>query len=306
MNNDPSKGMSLAEVEQTTGLSREVLRKWELRYRFPQPLRGARDQRVYPIEDVRRLQAITQLMRLGQRPRHLVPLPVDQLASLLTAAQPPVPKAALLAHAELLLQALAPKAPLAQLRQFLEMRIQNRGLAHFVDEDLPLFNAAVGDAWAAGLLSVHAEHRYCETVQSLLHVAIASLRPKMPSRSALLTTPPGELHGLGLLALQATLALQGAHCINLGTQTPIANVVQAAQDWSVAVVALSISSFMPSDAARAYILALRRLLPASCALWVGGGGIPALVDTLDSGVLYVASTPHAVTAWAHLNSQIAA
>lgn len=32
--------MNQAEIEQATGLSREVLRKWELRYQFPLPERA--------------------------------------------------------------------------------------------------------------------------------------------------------------------------------------------------------------------------------------------------------------------------
>jgi DNA-binding transcriptional MerR regulator len=62
-----------AAVEQATGLTREVLRKWELRYQFPMPTRGERGERLYTQDDVKRLQLITRLMKTGLRPGALVP-----------------------------------------------------------------------------------------------------------------------------------------------------------------------------------------------------------------------------------------
>ena len=66
--------MNQAEIEQATGLSREVLRKWELRYQFPLPERGARGQRLYQAKDLPKLRLIKQLMAQGLRPGKLVPL----------------------------------------------------------------------------------------------------------------------------------------------------------------------------------------------------------------------------------------
>jgi methanogenic corrinoid protein MtbC1 len=37
----------------------------------------------------------------------------------------------------------------------------------------------------------------------------------------LLTTLPGEPHGLGLLMAEAMLALEGCTCVSLGVQTPV-------------------------------------------------------------------------------------
>ncbi len=60
--------MNQAEIEQATGLSREVLRKWELRYQFPLPERGARGQRLYRASDLPKLQLVKQLIGQGMRP----------------------------------------------------------------------------------------------------------------------------------------------------------------------------------------------------------------------------------------------
>ena len=78
--------MKQAEIEQATGLSREVLRKWELRYQFPLPERGPRGQRLYQAKDLPKLRLITQLLARGMRPGKLVLLPVKQLQALLTSS----------------------------------------------------------------------------------------------------------------------------------------------------------------------------------------------------------------------------
>ena len=81
----------------------------------------------------------------------------------------------------------------------------------------------------------------------MLRQAIASLAPLHGSPPALgpkvlLTTLPQELHGLGLLMVEAMLVLEGCTCVSLGTQTPLLDVVQAAQAHRVDVVLLSFSA----------------------------------------------------------------
>ena len=65
--------MNQAEIEQATGLSREVLRKWELRYQFPVPERGARGQRLYQAKDLPKLRLIKQLMAQACAPANWCP-----------------------------------------------------------------------------------------------------------------------------------------------------------------------------------------------------------------------------------------
>ena len=86
----------------------------------------------------------------------------------------------------------------------------------------------------------------------------------------LLTTLPGEQHGLGLLLVEALLVSEGAQCIALGTQTPIDDIRRAALAHKVHVVALSFSSAFPLRQAGEGLATLRRQLPAPVALWAGG------------------------------------
>jgi methylmalonyl-CoA mutase cobalamin-binding subunit len=283
-------------VEQTTGLARETLRKWESRYHFPTPTRGARGQRMYSHDDVHRLQLIKQLINLGMRPGKLVPLPVASLQELLADARTVANKAPGGA-ADSLLHCLAPGAPVHAVRTHLERLIKQEGLAHFVDRHLPAFNLAVGNAWQAGHLGVHAEHHYTETVRHAVKRALPSVNASPELPRVLATTPPGELHGLGVLALQAALTLQGAHCISLGTQTPHHDVVRAVDDLDIQVVAISASECLCPDAMRSYMLALRHTLPQECRLWAGGKGCAPLAQQLPAGIELFQTVGQAALAW---------
>lgn len=62
-----------------------------------------------------------------------------------------------------------------------------------------------------------------QAVQSIPAQALQA-KPKV-----LLTTLPGEPHGLGLLMVEALLALEGCPCVSLGVQTPQQELPQAAK-----------------------------------------------------------------------------
>lgn len=295
--------ISQAAVELATGLSREVLRKWELRYQFPLPSRGERGQRLYTHDDVQRLNHIKRLLKHGLRPAKLVSLSLASLQELLDAHAHLTPLTSPEAAVPALLACLTPQAAPRAALAYLEHLVQQDGLTHLVDQLLPAFNQAVGQAWAEGCLGVYAEHYYTETVRHVVLRALPSqpLTPRPPR--VLLTTPPGELHGLGLLALQASLALQGADCFSLGTQTPVPDVVRAVHDLGIQVVAISASICLPPDSVQAYVQALRQQLPCDCWLWLGGQGCESLADQTTANFQVFQTTQQAVQAWLRLAKQ---
>jgi MerR family transcriptional regulator, light-induced transcriptional regulator len=87
----------------------------------------------------------------------------------------------------------------------------------------------------------------------------------------LLTTVPGEAHGLGLLMAEALMTLESCRCLSLGTQTPIADIVAAAAAHRIDVVALSFSESLPAAQVLPVLAELRARLPATQAIWAGGG-----------------------------------
>src|SRR5690606_15844368 len=105
--------------------------------------------------------------------------------------------------------------------------------------------------------------------------AIAAV-PRGRGPEVMLTTLPGEMHGLGLLMVEALLALEGAQCVSLGTQTPVPDIAQAARAWDADVVAVSFSAAFAQRQAQSALQQLRDALPHAVQLWAGGAAVRAL------------------------------
>ena len=304
--NDPDAALapclSIAAVERDTGLSKDTLRVWERRYGFPSPERDGAGDRLYPPAQVARLHTIRRLMDAGHRPGRIVALAPEALQALADAA-PTVPvavDAALTGEVEPCL-ALIAQHDVHKLRRALGQSVLRLGLVAFVTQLVAPLNTAVGEAWMQGRFQVFEEHLYTECVTGVLRHAIAGIAPP-PGRGAprvLLTTVPQEAHGLGLLMVEALLALEGCHCLSLGPQTPLADIARAAQVHDADIVALSFTAVQSPQTVLAALRTLRRQLPPSIALWVGGQ-CPVLYQRPLPGVLAVQaieSLPAEVARW---------
>lgn len=285
--------LSIAAVERDTGLSKDTLRVWERRYGFPTPTRDAVGERAYALDQVEKLRIVKRLMDAGHRPGRIVPLPMDQLQALAeqTVDQPQRAAAVLLdstdlrQHLELL---RAHRTP--ELRASLNRLLSRFGVARFVSEVVAPMNAAVGDAWIRGQMEIFEEHAYTEAIQVVLRQAIAAIPEPVGADAprVLLTTFPGEQHGLGLLMAEAVFALEGCHCVSLGVQTPLWDIVLAATAFRVDVVALSFSGSMNPNQVVDSLTELRAKLPARTQVWAGGSA-PVLHRRPVPNVLPMAS-----------------
>jgi MerR family transcriptional regulator, light-induced transcriptional regulator len=286
-------GLTIAAVERDTGLSKDTLRAWERRYGFPMPERDAQGERVYPVAQLDRLRVVKRLLDAGHRPGQLVPMALEELQTLAqrTADATPRAAAAVLGGEELrlLLQAVRSHS-VPRLRGELQRLLARFGLAGFVCDVVAPLNAAVGDAWLRGQLEVFEEHLYTETLQVLLRGAIGALPEATEATKphVLLTTLPGEPHGLGLLMAESVLALEGCRCTSLGVQTPVWDIVLAARACACDIVALSFTGALNPNLIAEAVLELRNKLPATVALWVGGSA-PVLRRRPVAGVQAFAS-----------------
>ena len=273
-------GLPIAAVERETGLGKDTLRVWERRYGFPTPERDSAGDRQYSAAQVQQLKLISRLLDAGLRPGKVVGLEAAELHALL-AQHATAPSAvlsrtisagsatdALIAD---LLNAIGTH-DLHALRHGLSHAQLRMGLAPFVTDLVVPLTRAVGEAWAQGRFEVFEEHLYTEVVTRVLRHAIASLAPASAPEGpkVLLTTVPQEQHGLGLLMVEALLALEGCACVSLGTQTPLTDIAQAAPAHRADVVALSFSNVHKAAVVQSSLRELRARLPGTTALWVGG------------------------------------
>jgi len=276
--------LSIAAVERDTGLSKDTLRVWERRYGFPQPVRDACDERLYPPDQLARLRLIARLLSAGLRPGRVVPLPLAELQQLAQQAAPPDTTLAGSPELQALLTLVRRHEVLA-LRRALNQAVLRLGLARFLTELLAPLNVQVGEAWVRGEMQVFEEHMYTESVVAVLRSALGSTgsMPQPGRPRVLLATFPQEAHALGLLMAETMLALEGCECISLGAQTPVAEIVQAAQAHQAHIVALSFSAAFNAQLLLRGLQELRERLPAAVQIWVGGSH-PVLQRRAPPGV----------------------
>ncbi len=291
--------MNISAVERDTGLGKDTLRVWERRYGFPRPDRDSNGERIYPAEQVDRLRLMKRLIDQGHRPGRLFAASKEDLSELCRVRTPPSevgPEAGESLIAQTL--NLIKRHDVPALRQTLSQAMMRQGLQRFIIDIVAPLNQAVGEAWINGDFQVFEEHLYTEQVKTLLRTAIGNLRTGAGRPRILLTTVPDEHHILGLLMVEALLALDGASCISLGAQTPLLDIERAALAHHADIVALSFSAAFPARQIGSLVSQTRQLLPADVELWVGGRGAQRLAP--QTGVVLLSSlqaTLDAVAAW---------
>jgi DNA-binding transcriptional MerR regulator len=261
--------LNISAVERETGLSKDVLRMWERRYGFPKPSRDEHGERQYGADELARLRSIKRLMDVGMRPGRVIRCTLAELNALADARFAPRQEPSGAPLERELLERLR-QHDVAGLRHALANLSMKEGLQRFVLDVLVPLNRAVGEGWGRGDIQIFEEHLYSELLQVTLRTAISASARQAGSPKVLLTTFPGEQHGLGLLMVEALVVPEGAQCISLGTQTPLEDIRRAAAAHAVDIVALSFSAAFAARQASEGLAALRRQLAPSIALWAGG------------------------------------
>src|SRR5258708_2525761 len=218
--------LNISAVERENGLCKDVLRIWERRYGFPDPHRDDNAERQYPQDQVAKLRAIKRLMDTGMRPGKLIRRSLTELNTLAETRAGPRPDTIAPALERDLLGLLqSHNAP--ALQHALANQLMREGLQRFVLNTVAPLNRVVGEMWMRGDLQVFEEHLFTEQLQVAMRAAINAFPRHAGVPRVLLTTLPGEQHGLGLLMVKALLVPEAAQCTSLGTPTPIDDIRNA-------------------------------------------------------------------------------
>jgi MerR family transcriptional regulator, light-induced transcriptional regulator len=284
--------LTIAQTSLETGIAKEVLRKWEVRYGFPVPVRDDTGKRAYTHEQLGKLKLIKRLLDGGCRPAQVVSMSEHDLNMLALSRQAvPVTMPELDTTLEIV-EWLKARDP-AYLRTQLSRELTSRGLLAFVRDVMPSLNSHVGQAWQDGIIAVRDEHIYSEIIQGLVREALASFINPQGTPRILLTTVPGEAHVLGIQMVEAVMSLANAYCISMGPQSPLNEIAAAATELQADIVALSFSIAFPKKKIPTLLRELRTLLPSHVKLWAGGDGILGL-EHKPRGVTLLSSLPQAI------------
>jgi DNA-binding transcriptional MerR regulator/methylmalonyl-CoA mutase cobalamin-binding subunit len=275
----------MGAVTRRTGIGEHTLRAWERRFGFPHPERLASGHRRYPADQVRRLLLIAEALRCGYRAGDVVPLPTDRLEGLLRAS----------GRVDESTGELAPEwiqRVLEAGRRFDRHRLlaqlthaaATMGLVAFLRERVDPIMLEVGNAWARGDLQVRHEHFISEVVEDVLRSLRGTLDQATTGRPVVLANLPGELHQLGLQIAGLVIAASGRSQTILGGNTPVEDIVAAANAVDAAAIGLSISIFADPVETVQGISTIRSAMPSRTRLWLGGSGARLVVEHVSSGV----------------------
>ena len=282
---------SIGSVERETGISKETLRIWERRYGFPQPERTCDGTRSFTDESITKLRLVKRLLDRGLRAGEIVPKSLEQLEAIdrssATFATSNSAK-----ENDLLLSFRA--EDIQHFRLWLRERARSLGIVSFIFDVVRPLCTEIGIAWQRNAIGVFEEHLLSEQIAETLRNLIAQFTETSCPPRIMLTTLPGERHAFGLLMLQGLLASRGIHCLSLGVETPMNDIVKCVESAQIDVVALSFSIHYPARRLRLDLKEIRASLPEKVTILAGGGAIGRIKTKLP-GIMLMSGLSDAVT-----------
>ncbi|MHC4549865.1 MAG: MerR family transcriptional regulator [Planctomycetota bacterium] len=259
--------VSIGGLAAATGISPDAIRVWERRYGRPRPIRLPSGHRRYTPEQIRWLRRVAEALAGGHRPAQAVRASDEELDRLLGRRDERRETEDLTSY-------------LASLHGYREGRLLDRlwqdwrrlGPEEFLNRVLSPLVRQVGQAWADGELDIRHEHFLTRVLEHFLSSARLSVAERGEGLVVLLTTLPGESHGLGLQMAALVCVRAGARPRILGVETPHEEIARAAAEVPADVVGVSVSLSSGGVETDRALARLRERLPADVRLVVGGRG----------------------------------
>ncbi len=209
----------IGEVSRRTGVSVELLRAWEARYRLLRPQRTVGGFRLYSDLDAARVQRMRSLLGSGLSAAQAARGVLQEEAAGTRATTLPVGLVEELDHA--LLEFDEPGAHSTLDRLFSSV-VQETALEDAILPEL----RSIGDRWAAGTVTVAQEHFASTLIRGRL-LALARGWDRGRGNRAVLACVPGELHDIGLICFGLVLRREGWRILYLGQDTPLETAASA-------------------------------------------------------------------------------
>jgi len=285
-------------VAQRTGLSPHVIRVWERRYGAVTPERLPNGYRQYTEADIDRLRGLRELTEAGHGIGDIADLNAEEIAGLLdqkrAVAGPPrdprleepgdgspseltIPVARASVHRAM----QAWDAP--RLATVLREAAVRLPLDAFLGDVLLDLLERIGHAWEDGELTPASEHM----VSALVPGVLAWVAERIPDPSedaplAVLATPSGTRHDVGIRMAEIIARDAGWRTLYLGPDLPAGEILRAAAENRAALIAVSVVYPSEDAAVRRELRTLVEALGDETGLLVGGAAAPDYADVLDA------------------------
>ena len=269
---------SIGHVAEQVGISPATLRAWERRYAIVSPKRTAGDYRVYSRDDLRLLHAMKRLIDAGWSSSFAAREAMRQ-RDLIDAAPGSAPSTSNIdssghsGHTDLPDQVVAAATSLdaRRLDMLLDQVFASGSFETAVTTHLFPALRALGDAWAAGRVTVAGEHLASNAISRRLAAAYDAAASTGIGPPVVMGLAPGSRHELGLLAFAVAARRRGLDVRYLGADVPLADWVAASAEptGATAAVVLAVPTAEDVPGATEVVAALRGTSPA---LVIAAGG----------------------------------
>jgi len=276
-----SEGFRIKDVARLTGLSPQVIRKWERRYRFFSPERTPNGYRSYHEDDLQLLLYICAQLDQGRS--------IGQLAQKGTLSL----KEEMSQNPVEILGVPFKFRPLA-LRIIHAARMNNPtiveegilGIIQKLGMDQALFQVffpmlrTVGDLWHKGEIGILGEQGITQTVRRYL-IEVNRLNQPNTGPVATIACFPGDNHEIGALSAMRILHQKGWQTNYLGPNPTTELIHLACQKRQSKLVVLSCIVEPASEDMKELVNDLTRMILPLCPIIVGGKGATLFIDWFE-------------------------
>jgi DNA-binding transcriptional MerR regulator len=269
-------------VAQKTGLTPDVIRAWERRYRVVRPKRSDGGQRVYSDDDVERLRNLHRAVLAGRSIGQVARLDRDALAEIVAgdssgtapAINVPDEDATALAKAMEECRTAISALDAPALQRALRHAALRFSVPVLVDHLIAPLLHEIGEQWETGQLQPIHEHSASVEIERLLSWIVQSTPVNPDAPLLAVATPVGQQMELGALMVAASASAEGWRVAWFGPNLPAADILLGIRSLEPDAVALSLVHQTRDAELYKELERIARELEGKVPLLVGGRASP--------------------------------
>lgn len=278
-------------VARRTGLTADVIRAWERRYRAVMPQRAANSRRLYSDLDVEKLSLLRRATAAGRRIGDIANYSIEELYRLVDNDESAAAQArnlpaerpntgSVMEHFEECLDAINHMQPNA-LKASLVKAANTLGIPFLLEDLLRPLIAYVKDECRRGTMRLSQERMATAMVRSYMCTLTASEVKHDSQPSLIVTTPIGQQYDLIALRMAVAANSYGWNTIFLGTELPADEIVFACIHSQSIAVALGIARPADDPHLPNVIRQIKSSLPENITLIVCGSAVSGYTEVVE-------------------------
>ncbi|MEM9292023.1 MAG: MerR family transcriptional regulator [Acidobacteriota bacterium] len=274
-----------------TGLTADVIRAWERRYRAVAPARTAGNQRAFSDADVFRLQLLQQATQVGRSIGKVAALETGDLAALVAKdharleGKPNPEKERVPRRMRVISERCMDAVQRMDshgLERQLEAAFHRFGWTQLLEQLLLPLLAEVVDSASEGELSMACEHTAAAAVRSFVDSLCQQCRVEPRGPALVIAAPLGQIHEAGASLLSACAAGCGIPVLYLGADVMADDLAIEILDGDVGAVVLSLSYPAEDPTVERELTLLRRLVGEEVPILAGGRAATSYQQALEA------------------------